>query len=246
MLQVCLSLLSSPGLLAAAEAHEDTKSYYIRAKIQGEHSYAKFTPESRSFSSSIEMKALSPPKEKKENTVNSKTSFSSVGPVAAPLLRCALRLATNILVSYQRLVDLAKQAAESSDASSGAGASNTDEQGGESIEMIPNHLGLVRKIAEAVCALCNRPHPKGPGGLHTLGLALGFLVALGSHPFTLLTATFDLPHHSTEALLLPLRGETNADATAVAAGANSALRLAAFVQKTSENVKAAAQVGSND
>ncbi|PHJ23208.1 hypothetical protein CSUI_002948 [Cystoisospora suis] len=238
LLQVCLSLLSSPGLLAAAEAHEYTKSYHIRAKIQGEHSHAKVTSASRSFSSSMEMKALSP-KEKEEKMVSSKRSFSSVGPVAAPLLRCALRLATNILVSYQRLVDLAKQAVESSDGSSGG--SNTDEQGGESIEMIPNHLGLVRKITEAVCALCNRPHPKGPGGLHTLGLALGFLVALGSHPFTLLTATFDLPHHSTEALLLPLRGEAHADATAVAAGANSALRLASFVQKTSDNVKAAAQ-----
>lgn len=207
---------------------------YLPAEIEDEH------PHARGRSSSMELRSQRGDREGGK-TVSSARSFSSVGPVAGPLLRCALRLATNILVSYQRLADLAKQAVENSDGSSGAG-DNAEEQDGESIDTMPNHLGLVRKIAEAVCALCNRPHPKGPGGVGTLGLALGFLVALGSHPFTLLTATFDLPHHSTEALLLPLRGEANTDATAVAAGANSALRLAPFVQKTSQNVKAAAQV----
>ncbi|PFH35107.1 hypothetical protein BESB_059940 [Besnoitia besnoiti] len=222
LLQVCLTVLSSSSLLAAAAslstgaqepaglAEQDTK----RGNGQAE--------------------------DRQEVTAGDTQGRGCVREVAQALLRCCIRLATNIVACYQRLVDSAREAVETSEASCAyLGAAPEPEQAEKAAD-VPNHLAVIRKIAEALCGLCNRPDAAGLG-IHTLGLALGFLVTLGAHPFTMLTVIFDLPQHSTDALLLPLRGEAKTEATAVAAGANSALQLGALLGKIVERTRTAAQ-----
>nr|CEL68901.1 TPA: hypothetical protein BN1204_046340 [Neospora caninum Liverpool] len=213
LLQVCLALLSSSALLAAAGETGDSlaaaraTSSGKSEKLGGQDASAGVNGESR--------------------------QSRSVKAVSQALLRCAIRLATNIVVSYQRLVDSAREVVESREAFP---AYQENEQ--KAVE-VPNHLAVIRKIAEAVCLLCNRDDAHALG-LQTLGLALGFLVTLGAHPFTLLTASFDLPQHSTEAVLMPLRAG-QAELTAVAAGANSALQLGGLLGKIVGHTRTAAQ-----
>ncbi|ESS32618.1 hypothetical protein TGVEG_226660 [Toxoplasma gondii VEG] len=210
LLQVSLTLISSPGLLVAA------------AGSSGRGARPAFGGEGGNLA------------ERGADQVEGVEQMQeSQKAVAQALLRCAIRLATNIVVAYQRLVNSAREAVERREACAFA------ESEEEKLVDVPNHLAVARKIAEALSTMCNRSDA-AQLGFPTLGLALGFFVTLSAHPLTLLTATFDLPPHSSDAVLLPLRSG-QAELTAVAAGANSALQLGAFFSRVAAHTRTAAQ-----